>query len=212
MKSSQKNRVTNIGPKEQWASLLGGGLLAGAGIATRSLPGAALAALGGALMWRGATRHCPLKDALENKGPVRIDRSFTVPDKSPGEVYNFWRNLENLPKVTGWIKSVQVLDERRSHWTAKGPAGVPIDWDAEITNDRSGHIIEWRSAPGSPLEMSGAVRFKPKQGGGTRVHVSIRYAGSGGPLGELLPNLLGELPERRMDQGIQDLQGALARP
>src|SRR5436190_18750644 len=100
---SNNNNNRNVGDREQWVSLIGGGLLAGLGIASRSWAGAGLAAAGGALIWRGVTRRCAikssLKSALESNGPVRIDRTFAVPNKSPEEVYEFWRNLENLPRV-----------------------------------------------------------------------------------------------------------------
>src|SRR5436190_11849112 len=100
---SNNNNNRNVGDREQWVSLIGGGLLAGLGIASRSWAGAGLAAAGGALIWRGATRHCAVKSALEgameSNGPARIERTFTIANKSPEEVYEFWRNLENLPRV-----------------------------------------------------------------------------------------------------------------
>jgi uncharacterized membrane protein len=48
----------NVGPNERAASTLGGALLAGFGLARMGLCGLALAALGGALVYRGATGHC----------------------------------------------------------------------------------------------------------------------------------------------------------
>jgi uncharacterized membrane protein len=212
---TNNNNSRNVGEKEQWVSLIGGGLLAGLGIASRSWAGAGLTAAGGALIWRGATRRCAikssLKNALETNGPVRIDRTFAVPNKSPEEVYEFWRNLENLPRVIENLQSVTMLDERRSHWVAKGPAGVPIEWDAEITNDGGGRLIEWRSLPGSTLDISGIVRFKRKQGHGTKVHLSIQYVTPGGAAGEALANLLKQRPEEKVDGALQNVQEALAQ-
>jgi uncharacterized membrane protein len=207
----RSNPNVNIGKKEQWASLIAGGLLAGLGITKRSWAGAGLAAAGGALIWRGATRHCTVKSALEGAGPVRLERSFTVPNRSPEEVYEFWRNLENLPRAIEGLKSVTAKDERQSHWVARGPAGVPIEWDAEITNDRSGHVIEWRSLPGSLINISGIVRFKRKHGHGTKVHMSIQYVTPGGAVGEALSNLLGQRPEEKVDSGLRGVQEALAQ-
>jgi len=142
---------------------------------------------------------------------VRIDRSFAVPNKSPDEVYEFWRNLENLPHVIEKLQSVTMLDDRRSHWVARGPAGVPVESDAEITNDRGGRLIEWRSLPGSTLDISGIVRFKRKQGQGTKVHLSIQYVTPGGAAGEALADLLKQRPEERGDGALQDVQEALAQ-
>jgi len=207
---SQTNN-TNIGKKEQWASLIGGGALAGLGVASRSWAGAGLVAAGAALIWRGSTGHCAVKSALESSGPVHIDRTFTVANKSPEEVYEFWRNLENLPRVMGGLKSVTPIDATRSHWVAKGPAGIPVEWDAEITNDNGGRVIEWRSVPGSLIDISGIVRFKRKQSGGTKVHVSINFVTPGGAIGQSLASLFGTLPEQQVDSGIRDVQQALAQ-
>jgi uncharacterized membrane protein len=49
---------TNVGPNERAASTLGGALLAGYGLSRMGLCGLALAALGGALVYRGTTGHC----------------------------------------------------------------------------------------------------------------------------------------------------------
>jgi uncharacterized membrane protein len=40
-------------------------------------------------------------------------------------LYAFWRDFRNLPLFMENIESVQVFDERRSHWMVKGPATVP---------------------------------------------------------------------------------------
>jgi uncharacterized membrane protein len=210
MQSRTSNKV-NVGNKEQWASLIGGGVLAGIGIASRSWAGAGMAAVGAALMWRGATRHCAVKAALEGSGPVRLERTLTIPNKSPEEVYEFWRNLENLPRLMEGLKSVTVLDGSRSHWVAKGPAGIPLEWDAEITNDRGGRVIEWHSLPGSTIEISGIVRFKRKQGQGTKVHVRVEYVTPGGAIGETLASFLRHRPEEKLDSGLRDMQQALSQ-
>jgi uncharacterized membrane protein len=162
-------------------------------------------------VWRGATRHCAIKSAVENSGPVRLERTFTVPNKSPEEVYDFWRNLENLPRAMDSLRSVTPLDERRSHWVAKGPAGVPVEWDAEITNDRGGKVIEWRSLPGSNIDIAGAVRFRRKHSHGTKVHLSIQYTTPGGVIGATLANLLRQNPREKLDSGLREVQETLAQ-
>lgn len=178
-----------------WASVIGG---------------AGLAIAGGALIWRGAKRRNGV-ESIARQRALSIDRTFTVANKAPKEVYGFWRNLENLPSVVGALDSVKAIDSRRSHWVAKGPAGVPVTWDAEITNDRPGRLIEWRSVPGSTLDLCGIVRFKRKQGGGTKVHLSIRYRTPGGAIGETLANLFRVHPEEKVDTAVQELRDQMAR-
>src|SRR5437588_12832614 len=54
----------NVGDTERLASVLGGGALAAWGLADRSFGGLALAFLGSALLYRGATGHCPMYQTL----------------------------------------------------------------------------------------------------------------------------------------------------
>jgi len=48
----------NVGPNERAASSVGGAILAGLGVGRGGLGGLALAAIGGALIYRGITGHC----------------------------------------------------------------------------------------------------------------------------------------------------------
>jgi uncharacterized membrane protein len=79
----------------------------------------------------------------------------------------------------------------------------------EITNDRPGRLIEWRSLPGSDLDISGMVRFKRKQGRGAKVHLSLQYTAPGGAAGEAIAALLREHPEERLDRGLSSFREAL---
>ena len=54
----------NVGQIERLASVITGGALGLYGVARRSLAGAALAAIGGSLVYRGLTGHCPVYGAL----------------------------------------------------------------------------------------------------------------------------------------------------
>jgi hypothetical protein len=54
----------NVGSKERMPSLLVGGLLALLGLSRGSLRGLLLAAIGGILVYRGATGHCPVYQTL----------------------------------------------------------------------------------------------------------------------------------------------------
>jgi len=62
------------------------------------------------------------------------------------------------------IESIEVRDEKRSHWTAVGPEGLRVTWDAEITTDRENEMIGWRSIDGSMLETPGYIRFERAPG------------------------------------------------
>jgi uncharacterized membrane protein len=94
---------------------------------------------------------------------------------------------------------VQVFDERRSHWKAKGPAGSSVAWGAEIVEDRPNERIAWRSLDGAEVDNSGSVRFVRAPGGrGTEVHVEIRYSPPAGAVGAMIARLFGEAPDQQL--------------
>src|SRR5512132_3401865 len=62
----------NVGRVERWLSLAAGGALAAYGLKRREKPGGAAAIAGAALLYRGATGHCDLYQALGiNRSHVR---------------------------------------------------------------------------------------------------------------------------------------------
>src|SRR4051812_22284164 len=81
-------------------------------------------------------------------GTTQVKKSIII-NRSPEELYRFWRDFENLPRFMNHLESVRVLDDKRSHWVAKAPAGTSVEWDAEIIEDRPGELIAWRSLAGS---------------------------------------------------------------
>ena len=49
---------------------------------------------------------------------VHITTAFGI-RKPAEELYSFWRDFENLPRIMTHLESVRVIDDRRSHWVAK---------------------------------------------------------------------------------------------
>jgi uncharacterized membrane protein len=134
---------------------------------------------------------------------VEFEKSIVV-NRSPQECYQFWRDFERLPRFMQHLESVQVLDERRSHWKAKGPLGFMAEWDAELTADESGEYMAWRSVGDADVENSGSVRFNRAPGNrGTIVHVEMRYSPPGGSAGTLLAKLFGEEPSQQIDEDLR---------
>jgi uncharacterized membrane protein len=129
---------------------------------------------------------------------IHVTQAITI--KRPrSEVYSFWRNFENLPRFMAHLESVHVIDERRTQWKAKAPAGTTVQWVAEMVEDRPDDLIAWRSLPDAGVPNSGTVRFKDAPGNrGTEVLVELRYRPVGGKLGALIAKLFGEEPEQQI--------------
>jgi uncharacterized membrane protein len=214
---------TNVAEVERWASALGGAALAVYGIRQRSMAGAMIAASAGALIYRGATGHCPVyaaagvsthdgystKAALGGRRGVHIEEAVTI-NASPEALYSFWRDFENLPRFMRYLVSVKKLDERRSHWVAKAPGRRTVEWDAEIINEIPGELVGWRTLDGADVVSAGSVKFKPAgHGRGTEVHVRLQYEPPAGKVGAAVAWILGHEPSQTIREDLRRLKQIL---
>ena len=94
---------------------------------------------------------------------VRVDRVTTI-NRPIHEVYDFWRRFENFPKFMRHLESVEVMPNGRSRWRAKAPAGMTVEWEAELIEERQDESIAWRSVPGSGIDNSGTSPFLRRTG------------------------------------------------
>lgn len=216
------HREQNVSDPERWISVIFGSALAAYGLKKRSVSGLILGGLGGALLFRGATGHCDVYGALGistasdsdegrqvsvpyGKG-VRVEKSVTI-NAAPEAVYAFWRNFENLPKFMHNLEAVEVHDNLRSKWVAKGPAGSALAWEAEIINELPNELIGWRSIEGSQVDNAGSVHFTPAAGGrGTEVKVVLRYDPPAGKMGAKVSKILGEDPALNVQEDLRRLK------
>jgi uncharacterized membrane protein len=119
-------------------------------------------------------------------------------------LYNYWRNLSNLPKVMSHLESVVESGAKRSHWVAKAPMGMTAEWDAEIINETENELIAWRSLEGSEIPNAGSVRFtKERTGSGTTIKVSLMYHPPAGKIGGYVARLLGEEPSVQIAEDLK---------
>lgn len=213
---SQAQRDLNVSETERVASAIAGGALAVLGIARGGWGGWALALAGGGLILRGATGHCSVYQALgvntahthghasvRHGHGIKVEKSVTI-NKEPDALYGFWRNFSNLPRFMKHLESVRETDERHSHWVAKAPAGITIEWDAEIINEVENELIAWRSLEGAIIPNAGSVRFERAPGNrGCVVRVSLSYDPPGGKLGSMVAKLFGEEPEQQVEEDLR---------
>ena len=217
------NMNTNVSPTERVVSGVAGGALIALGIKQGGATGVLLSILGGGLTLRGATGHCQVYDAMDintanehqprhfgagsKKSPfskgllptskIHVNKSVTI-NKSPAELYQFWRNFENLPKFMTHLEAVTVTGEKTSFWKAKAPLGTTVEWNAEITSEQENERIGWKSVEGSDIPNSGVVEFKPTSTRGTEVRVVLTYEPPAGQLGAMVAKLFGEEPSQQV--------------
>ena len=211
---------TNVSNTERWLALgVGSALLANGALGKRF---GLLSFLGGGyLVMRAATGYCPLYHALGLGGPqgpnaavearagVKVEQAVTV-NAPVADVYTFWRDFSKLPQFMEHVRAVEVKDATHSRWTAKGPMGMTVQWDAEIVTDTPNHVIGWRSLEGSDVDTAGSVHFDLAPGGrGTEVRVSLKFDPPAGKLGSFIARLFGENPAQTVRGDLQRFKAIL---
>jgi uncharacterized membrane protein len=218
----------NVGPDERAVSLAAGAIVTAMGLRRGNLKGLLIAGAGGALLYRGLTGRSPtyaalgidtahaedgadMADQIARRG-VHAIQAVTI-NRPVEQLYGFWRDFTNLPRIMSHLESVRVLDgdgRRRSHWVAKaqGMGGAArFEWDAEITREEPNRLIAWRSLPGSEVANQGEVRFEPAPGDrGTEVHVTIDYVPPAGRLGHWIARMLGQNPKRVVREDVRNFK------
>lgn len=210
-------RTVNIHPIERWASVIGGSLLAAAGIRKRSAAGGVMVIAGSEMLRRGITGRCFLyqtfgvRTASTGQGDATTSVPYELGERARAtitvqmprsQVFRFWRELTNLPRFMKHLKSVEALDRKRSHWVADGPAGTRVAWNAEIINELENELIGWRSINGSTVDSAGSVRFNDAPGGGTEVIVDLQYNPPAGEVGTYVAKLFGRDPQAEIQSDL----------
>jgi uncharacterized membrane protein len=104
------------------------------------------------------------------------------------------------------LEDVDVVDRFRSHWVARGPLGVRVEWDAQIINDIPPTLLSWKSVGDSDVISAGSVRFKTVGEHATEVRVKLQYDPPAGKLGATVAWLLGEDPQHQIAEDLRKLK------
>jgi uncharacterized membrane protein len=150
-----------------------------------------------------AVRLSAAEGQSREQGPREVSSSVTI-RRPRQEVYGFWRDFERLPSFMAHVESVSTDGPSRSHWRASAPAGRAVEWDAEVTHDIPGEVIEWRSLAGSDVPNQGRVRFLDAPGDrGTEVHLQLAYEPPAGAVGVGLAKIFGEEPRQQVKDDLR---------
>jgi uncharacterized membrane protein len=194
--------------QESWAPgprlvAFGAGVaLAAYGIGRRDLAGVLLGVTGVGLATRAATNQNVgrMLGISGGRRVVNIEKSIHI--AAPREkVFDLWSNYENFPRFMSLVEEVRRIDETRSHWVVKGPAGTHVKWVSVITERIRPEVLAWRSELDSPVPHVGIVRFD-EANGGTRVLVRMSYDPPGGALGHTIATLLRRDPKHDLDADL----------
>ncbi len=191
---------------ERLATFIGGATLIAYAARQRSWRSIPLALAGAPLVWRGATGHWPVPQALARRAeeavPAEIEASVTI-YRQRQELYDFWRRLENLPRFMDHLESVEDLGDGVSRWTARSPVGRLVEWEAEIVEEQPGQLLSWRSLPDSQVQNAGTVLFEDAPDGrGTVVRVQMDIGPAGNGLGRVLGRVLSPITSQQAHEDL----------
>ena len=210
--SLRRNFPINVSDGERVAGGLLGAALAAAGLGRGGMARWTLLLAGGALIGRSLTGHCLVYRSLGldkrhdqagmrgNRGK-RIEAAIEI-GCSAEDLFRFWRNLEQLPRIMRHVKSVEQYSDWGSHWKVAGPAGQTFEWDAEIIHETENQLIAWETLPGATVSSAGSVRFEPIGDGATRVKVALEFDPPTGSLGIAIAELFGSTFEADLEEDL----------
>ncbi|MDO8587634.1 MAG: SRPBCC family protein [Armatimonadota bacterium] len=189
-----------------------GGALTLYGIRRGGLLGGALGLAGVGMLARAATNTEIKRLLAMGVGRCGVDVHKTLNIDAPiEEVFRFWTDYENFPQFMEHIREAHDLGEGRSHWTGAGPSGIPVSWNAEVTQSEPNSVIAWKSVPGSTVESEGIVRFDSNADGSTHVDVQMSYRPPAGAVGHAVAALFGADPKRQMDEDLGRMKNLIER-
>jgi uncharacterized membrane protein len=200
-RNSHRSALSEGTPERRLLEGGGGAILALWGLARGGLIGAAAKLAGAALVARAAVWK-------QHDHIVRVQKTVTI-EAPIDQVYAFWSRIENFPRFMQHVLDVRRLGPGRSHWRIAGPAGVRVEWDAEVTEHLPSRSIAWRSVPGSTVIHYGEVRFERIDANTTRVTVQMAYKPPGGALAHGVAAFLHGDPKSIMDADLRRVKTML---
>jgi uncharacterized membrane protein len=158
---------------------------------------------------KSAPRRARSKIVVRGNRGVKIVRACTI-RRPAAELYQFWKNPENLTRLVKHRVTITRQSETESHWSVSAPAGKRVEWDALVINDELDALIAWRSREGGDVDNAGSVRFEPAPADeGTEVTVALEYNPPGGKLGALIAKLTGDAAEQQVADALRNFKALM---
>lgn len=155
----------------------------------------------------------------DNPATGHDEGSFALPEAADGrqqlqavvtvnkpieEVYAFWKNPSNYARFMDQIDSVQLTSGGMAHWKAKAPAGLSVEWDAQIMSDRPNELISWQSTDDSEVRNTGTVKFRRAAGNrGTEVELEMEFQPAGGAVGGKIAKIFEMIPKTQLKNDLR---------
>jgi uncharacterized membrane protein len=143
-------------------------------------------------------------------GPYVIEVHKTISVEAPIEqAFALLSNLERLPRFLDHVSAVQVADDGRSRWKVRGPAAIPVSFEAKLTRVVPNRMLAWRTTRGFAVRHEGAIHFEQQADGKTRLDLRLSYSPMAGLLGHAFAKMFGVDPKRALDEDLARLKSQL---
>jgi uncharacterized membrane protein len=189
---------------------IGAGILMLYGRGRKGVIGTALSLTGIGTAFRVAT-NMPITKIVgmsDKSRVIDINKSIEV-DVPIEQAYELWSNFENFPKFMTHVQEVKDLGNGRSHWIVTGPVGIPVEFDARVTENTPNEVIAWETEPDSMVKHRGHVKFRPGPELQTLIHVHLKYNPPAGVFGHTVASIFGTDPKQAMDEDLVRLKSLL---
>ncbi len=178
-----------------------GALLSYDGLRRSNFNGSVEITCGGLLLARSIA-NVPIKQVLgfdrKQKG-LLVEKTMTVP-APVDEVFSFFSHFSDYPHFMRNICEASDLGDGCWRLVTRGPAGLPVGWNAQVNIIDQNKVIAWKSNPASTFSNEGALKFEDLDGKKTRVHLRMSYSPTLGFLGNVVASLLGASPKKELEE------------
>ena len=104
------------------------------------------------------------------------------------------------------VHEVRRIGDGLYRWSVGGPAGILVQWDAQITDLDFNKLVAWKSLPGAVVEQAGITRFTSNPDGSPCIDVKMSYNPPAGVLGHAIAELFGADPKHEMDDDLMRMK------
>ena len=148
------------------------------------------------------------KERLSGSRGIKISEGVRI-ERPAEDVFDFWRDLPNLPRFMAYVDRIDLLGDGMSHWVIKGPGGAKLEWDARIINEQRPRLLAWESIGAADVASAGSVKFTALSADATHVEVRLQYDPPAGKIGAGMATIVGLSPAKVLREDLHRLKQLL---
>ena len=148
------------------------------------------------------------REHLSGSHGINVEEGIRI-ERPAEDVFDFWRDLANLPRFMSYVDHIDQRGDGTSHWVIKAPAGITLEWDARMINEQRPRLIAWESIGDPDVFSAGSVKFTALGAEATDVEVRLQYEPPAGKLGAGLAALSGHSPSGVLRNDLRRLKQLL---